>query len=265
MNNIMEFPRKVNVKAWENYLKRGLYSNEVDLILDTKAENEMNKRLRELWANSLQQNMHIAVLTDLDGNCLFNSLIYHGVGSSVRELRNILSYVMYHMRYDTDFLFDDTLDQLFTLEVTFGFSNDDGEPYVYNVVDGRLYKYTYDIMCQCLVMDGCWSILPANMILLVISRLFDLEIRIISTKSNNETDCTVISAYDNAPDDLKRPQRVITLGHIHENHYVPLGSNDVCLDMNLIDTPPKYTDDKKLFVKWARLMERRKKKSLHSL
>jgi hypothetical protein len=256
-----EFPASVNIKVWENYLHRMLNEKEVDILLNAKCENSMNKRLKTLWGNALSKELHIPILTELDGNCLFNSLIYHGIGNSVESLRNMVSYMLYNFRHNKELLYGTDLNESFMLEVTLGMSHPDTfePPYVKSKVTKKLHKYEYDHMCQAVTMDGCWSIVPANMVMILISRLFNIEFRILSTKSNDQEQYTTFSAYDSLPEEERPPLRTIYLGHIHENHYVPLDHIVTCLDQDLLDKCPQYVDDKLRFIRWAKLMEKRLK------
>ena len=142
---------------------------------------------------------------------------------------------------------NDTLSELFSLfqEVEV----DDQKIYVScgRKVDGKykfvnFYKYTYNVMCQDLTNNHSWTRMPSQLILMVISYLYKVEIIIISNMNDYENR---ISAFDNLTE--KPELKKLYLGHIGEYHYVPI---DILKDDEEVD-PIFYDTAQQNFVAWA--------------
>lgn len=229
-----KFPRKLNVKVWEAYVGRQLTYEERFLIEMCKSEKHMNKMMANLYKHLSEKpkKYYVPCLTNLDGNCLFEALNYYKIGNSVEELRTMLSMIFYIFKDYKNFLpgMETTLSELFsfTNEVNYVSTKDDNG-------DHKYYRYSYSIMCQDLGNLSCWSRLPTQLILLVVSYLFKVEIIIIHSTNGHETS---INAYEAVIDIPNVSQ--IYLGLLGESHYV-------VLDINLDDgpVPPIFYDEAK--------------------
>lgn len=233
-----EYPKTTNVVRWERYLNRRLNVKEHHLLEEVKSEARMNKKIDMIYEKCIDQKLYIPALTELVGNCLFESLNYHEIGSSVINLRQGLSYIMFQFKDFPNFFpgQESTLCELFTC------FND--IEYVFCKEDGKLYKYNYDIMCQDLADDMSWAKLPTQLILMVISYFFGVKIEII----NNET--SWVNTINVNLDD-QESLKTIRIGHILESHYIPL---DVLND----DEEHKklyYLDAKRKFIRWGKRTE----------
>ncbi|ARF09680.1 hypothetical protein Indivirus_2_59 [Indivirus ILV1] len=236
-----KYPRKLNTKIWEEYIGRPLTVDEKCLIEMCKSEKYMNKMMNDLYGHlEIKQNKyHIPKLTSLDGNCLFESLNYHKIGNNVEELRTMLSMVFYIFQNYQNFLpnMESTLIELFNC------TNEIEYVSTYENKEKVYYKYSYAIMCQDLGNLTCWSRLPTQLILLVVSYLFNVEIIIINSNTGYETK---INIYELDP---KSEIRTIYLGHLGESHYVPL-------DTTIPNKYPIYYDNAmKNLIEWGKVIE----------
>ena len=247
MSESFNYPRKLKPVIWEEYVGRKLTYEERCLIERCKAEKYMNAMMRDLYCQCLQKNYYVPVLTNLDGNCLFESLVYHKIGNSVQELRSMLSMIFYIFQDYKNFLPGVEL----TLSELFSFANEieyvstknkdkDSEP-VY-------YKYSYTIMCQDLGNLSCWSRLPTQLILLVISYLYKIEIIIINSNTGYETKINAYESINNNGPNIKR----VYLGHLGESHYVAL---DIMMDKEKKFEPLFYTEARDNLIKWGTMLQ----------
>jgi hypothetical protein len=226
----MDFPRSLNGNIWEKYLERPLTIVEQQMLNNVKSEKNINDVLEKIYNIGLSKGIFISHLTELYGNCLFESLIELGIGNSVKSLRESLSYLMYIFRDYKSFF--ETQEE--TIEELFVFSNE--IEYVYCSKETTYYKFTYDVMCQDMSNDNSWTRLPTQLFLMIISRLYKIEIIIIHD-SNYET---IINTNKNAI-------RTIYLGLLGEYHYVPLKKIEKKEDLIF----HKYNKLKKMFYLWA--------------
>jgi len=245
------FPRTINIKILTEYLERPVSYNERCMLEDVKVEKKMNNMLKGLYEQCIKKgNLYVPELTDLDGDCLFASLVYHKIASSVEELRKSLALVMYFYKDYKDFIpgTDLTLHEMFTFmnEIEYvsckrKINND------YVFVD--FYKYTYNVMCQDLTNNHSWTRIPTQLILTVLSYIYKLEIIILSNLNDYENK---INAFDNA---ITKPElKKIYLGHLGESHYVPIAV--LSEDEELV--PILYEDAKNELLEWAQEMENKK-------
>lgn len=247
--DFLKFPRTINHKAWMEYLHRHLNWEERCILEDYRAENHMNDMMKGLYIQcKLKGNLYVPMLTNMDGNCLIESLNYYGIGNDVKQLRTILSIVMYiYKDYkgflpNTDLSLQEMFDMTNEIEIVSLRKKVDGEDY-------RTYhKYSYDVMCQDLSNLHAWSRLPTQLILTVISYLYKVEIIIISNMGSYEN---VINAYESSS---PKPQLMtLYLGHLGESHYVPIDTLDPTKEE--VD-PLLYRDAKQKLIQWATYMEK---------
>lgn len=234
------FPDTLNYKIIERYLNRYLTPQEKNLIENYKIEYKFNKKLEKLYDVCDIKNLYVPLLTNLDGNCLFESLVHLGIGTSVQQLRKVISFLFYIYRDYKYFIpnGESTLKELF--EVT------NEIPYV-KCSDGNYYSYTYETMCQDLSNMCAWSKLPTELILMVVSYVFKLEIIIL----NN------VGTYENKINVCKDNTRTIYLGHIQEAHYFPLDYNNDNKDFTY------YNTCSNMIKKWVDEMQQQKIKEMN--
>lgn len=243
----LRFPRKINLRVWAWYLGRPLSFDEKFLLEDYRSEKHMNDMMAGLYEQCLKKKqLYVPMLTNLSGDCMFESLVYHGIGENVQQLRNILTFIMYIYKNYKGFLPNtDT-----TLEEMFNMTNEIEHVLCRRTENGEtvkeFYKYTYNVMCQDLSNMHSWSRLPTQLIMLLISYIFKVEINVISNTGSYEHK---INAYDSF--DVKPEMRTIYFGHLGESHYVPV---DVLKDDEEID-PLFYNHAKTRLIDWATKMQ----------
>ena len=248
MSNDLSYPRTVKVGKWTEYLGRNLYVNEMKLLHNVMCEKSFNKKMVNLYNNCVKYNYHVPILTHLHGNCLFECLVYNGIGMSVKELRSGIAYLMYQFSDYKQFFEgrDDTLKELFNMTNEI--------EYVHCSDDNKLYKYTYEIMCEDLANDCSWGNLPTELILLVISNLYKIKFEIITNGADN---LTSIHAFENNIQ-IVPELNILRLGHIIENHYIPIDVLKADEDFK----PLFYDEAKRKFHLWGEKMEEIKQEEL---
>jgi hypothetical protein len=231
------FPLTIDVDEWQKYLNRKLTSEELYILQMTRNEKHFNNMLDDLACNGNKLNLHIPSLTGLYGNCLFESLEQLKLIDNHDEFRKDIAFYMMILK-DKKNIFRNhelSLGELFTAwnEIEF----------VMDKTTGILYKYTYEAMYRDLSNGSSWTRLPTELIMMILSFIFDAKIHIISNTSEYINTIHTGSSTDVIPFN-------IFLGHIGELHYVPL-------DINKPDTTygtPKYAEGKMAFFNWAQRM-----------
>jgi hypothetical protein len=229
------FPRSLNAPVWKKYLGRNLTYEERFIIEDAKSEKFLNHELEKLHLMALQKDLHVSKLTNLHGNCLFESLNHHNIGGSVDEMRESIAYLLYAFGNYKDFF--ETQSE--TIRELFSFESD--IEYVFCTTDNSFYKYTFEVMCQDFANNNSWTKLPTQTILMVLSVVFNLEIIIVHNSGYMH------SINANKPETITRK---IHLGLIGESHYVPLNYVTSEEQKNI----PLYNDGRVRFFRWATKM-----------
>lgn len=244
-----KFPKTVDIYTWMQYLGRKLSRKEFGIIHGVIQEKEFNDRMQELYTVCEKKRLYIPELTHLRGDCLFESLHYHGIGNDVDDLRNSLATIMYlYKDYKNFFPSQET-----TLKELFSAMND--IEYVvkrdhYDNNGEEFYKYSYNIMCQDIATCQSWDLLPTHLLLMVVSLLYKVEICIIN---NSSEWVNTINVFEECDQELKKDVTRIYIGHLNESHYLPV---DVLEDDEVID-PIYYNVARVRFIRWGREMERR--------
>ena len=238
----MDFPRSVDRREWMQYLRRELKKHEHYILGSLEQEIQVNKQITNIAKIASLENLYVPMLTNLHGNCLFESLKYHGLITDYDEFRKDLAYAMYIFK-DYDKFFPDqnvTLTQLFdpTNEIEYVFCNK----------HSKLYKYTFTVMCQDLSSEFSWTRLPTELILRIMGELFGVQFLIYSDSS---------TFVHKIPSEAIESTTKIYLGHLGEFHYIPLALAPK--DVDVTDLPiPAYNDARALFYKWATKMYQEK-------
>ena len=206
-------PRVLKEDVWMKYLERPLSLTERDIIHDRIKERSHNKDLVNLYTNAKALGYAPVTLIDPDGNCMFSSLVHLGIGKSIKDLREGLAFFMYILQDYKPLVPGDDL----SLKEKYQMENLEGSSYVKCDKVGKIYKYTYNVMCQDITDMRSWTKLPANLLLFLVSYIYRVEILIIRDDSSFTN---LISAWDTVipkPADLQR----IALGYIQTFHYMP--------------------------------------------
>lgn len=237
------FPRSLSIKKWETYLDRSLEPYELKLLHKLKSEKCMNACIDNIYKRCKDKQLYIPELTDLNGNCLFESMVYHGLASSVKDLREGISFLMYEFQDEKD-LFpgqESSFKELFELTNEIEF--------VYCSTNHTFYKYTYNVMCQDIADDRSWTKLPTQLILMIVSLIFKLEIVVI----NDENDwVNTINVFEESEEPVE--VKTVHLGHIVEAHYVPIDTLEDDEEIVKIH----YDKFTRLFFQWGINMEKQK-------
>ncbi len=225
------FPQSHNKHEWIHFLNRELNPQEEYLFHSLQVEGIMNHCIRTINNNVKNKNLQISKLSVTDGNCLFDSLSSLGIGNNADELRKSITYLLLIFQDYKNFF----PDQKESIKELFGLFNEIEIVFCKN--DSKIYKYTFDIMCQDLYESFNWNRLPTQLILMFISKLFNVNINIIN---ENGFEHNIVLGDENAQN--------LYLAHISESHYLPIDS---------IESPEKqihleYNNYKNIFIKWAK-------------
>ena len=229
MNNL-DFPKTINIQEWTKYLNRELNSEEKQLFNSVKMEKLMNIQISKINELVKNRNLEISNLSVINGNCLFDSLSSLGYGNSSDELRKSITYLMYIFKDYKNFFNE----QQETLCELFSCFNEIEIVYCKNTC--KVYKYNFDIMCQDMYESCNWTRLNTQLILMFISKIFNINITIIN---DNGFETTIHLGDDNADN--------IFLAHIDESHYLPISKFKNINNLKNI----KYKNMKNEFLKWA--------------
>ena len=151
----IKYPRTYDSKKWELFLERKLSAWEQNILNNANSERNFNRSMKVLYEACAKYNMYVPLLTKLDGNCLYESLAYHKIGSGDNYFRQGLAFIMYMFRNYENLLPGDR-DTLLT-KFTISNCGPEGTRYVGCKNNRKFYNYTYDVMCQDLTNDGSWS------------------------------------------------------------------------------------------------------------
>lgn len=238
----IKFPKTLAIDKWEKYIGRKLKTDEKSFLHDYKLELKMNACIKILHKRAQEKQLYIPYLTQLDGNCMFESLQYYNFFNNIEDFRKNIA-TMFLLYRDKKYLFKN---QENTLEELFYFTNE-----IESVMDPKtykIYKYTYDMMCIDLWNNKNWSRLPTQLIMMIISYFYDIKFIIINDDNDYET---IIYCGNDENICLN-----IYLGHITESHYVPLAE---CKNENK-KYVAKYHDEAKLeLYKWIIKMDNKNK------
>lgn len=236
------------VEKWETYLNRKLTKKEFQLLNNIQSEKQSNIVMRHLHRDCKKHNLYIPLLSESNGNCLFESLVHHGIGSSIENLRRGLAVFMYMYKNKKNLLPNnqESLAELFAMfneiEIV--------KCYDPTTKTKRPVKYTYDVMCQDLHNLYSWIHLLTELILLVVSYIYKTKIMII--KHNNADDkefIHIVDAYDGTGENI---DKTVYLGHLGESHYVPV---DVITGEHI---ELYYDTARKEYRTWALEMQKRR-------
>jgi len=218
---------------WMNFLQRELEMKEKFILGGVKSEGRFNEKVKTIFELGQKYNLYIPKLTELHGNCMFESFQSIGLCNDFEKFRVALAYIMYIFKDIKDLIPNSgsTMNELFTVfnEVEF-VSRDD---------DKRLFKYNFDLMCIDLATDTSWTRLNTELVLTFISTMFNIKIIIIHDNGYIQEISTL--SNDNT--------KTIYLGQIQELHYIPLIPKVVGDEQCLM-----YTEKLDLFHKWAKQM-----------
>ncbi len=184
-------------------------------------ELDFKKLMNKLHEACEEYKLYVPYLTKFNGNCMFESLQYHGIISTDYKHRHGLAFILYIFKHYKNFIPGDER----TLAEQYHDTTYDPPKYVSSknrlMKKGEIqfYKYSYDVMCQDLSNNGSWDKLRTNMILLILSRLYKLKIHILNI-THNGSFLNTLNAFENLQHQPKL--KTIYLANINEMHYLPL-------------------------------------------
>lgn len=239
---IYTYQRTINIQYWNEQLrriKRKMTQTDYRLFRSVKNEKMNNVALQRIQKRALENGLYIPCLTGLVGDCMFESIQHTGFCKDKDEFRKSVSLLFLLFGNSKVFSYQDiTLKDLFDLRNEI--------KYVFCHKTALLYKYNYHTMCIDMNTSGCWSRLPTDLIMLVISFFFKVRIHIYHDNGYVEQicDCDIDKIIP-----LDDPVSNIYLGLIGEHHYVPL--------MRRKGNPdelqcPQYIKYQHAFHQWAR-------------
>ncbi|AYV83532.1 MAG: hypothetical protein Hyperionvirus8_16 [Hyperionvirus sp.] len=232
------YPETLNVAQWQSYLGRKITDEEYSILAAVRDEKEYNRELIKLHNIVKDRALYIPMLTARNGNCLFESLQIIGLCEDHNNFRKYLAHMLYLFR-DHKNLFRGDARSLFEM-----FNDTNEVEIVLCVEEQKLYKYTYETMCQDFASGYSWTRLPTQIILQFMSALMNIRFQIYS----NLNDFVHVLDVNLPKDD----PYVIFLGHIGEQHYVPLA---IRIGREYENNCPRYDHAQRDFIMWADLME----------
>jgi hypothetical protein len=202
------YKRTVDPVYWQKYLSRKLTTEEKFILSDSKSEQKINNEIKEIYARAQQDGLYIPVLTDMKGNCLFESLQILGLFEDFNLFRSGLAQILLILKNVPDFLpnIHEPLGEMFP--------NFNEVEFVKCGKTKKLYKYNYDAMCVDLAKDTNWTRLNTEMILRIICVLLNINVVIYHFKNKN------------APDDLNPITRNLNLNPNEDTLTFHLGQTD---------------------------------------
>jgi ribosomal protein L14E/L6E/L27E len=207
-------------------------------LMDVVIEKGLNKEIYCLQENLKRDGtLYIPKLTSNVGNCLFESLEILGDGEA-EQIRKNVSAIMTLSSKDESFFphIHQSLRGIFT--------NSNDIATVLDKDEEKAYKYNYDMMLVDLYSKHTWSRLPTELILMVISRIFKIEILIYH---NNTQYVSKVNVWDDI-----QIIATIRLGQLNEEHYVPIKQITDTTSGDLVSKKIKYVKAKNRFHKWAK-------------
>ncbi len=224
----------INPQYWMQQLGRNLTKKEKYLLMSVRQEKMMNDSICNIYNFATEQKLYTPALTQLSGNCFFESLKILGVCNNVMDFRTGLGMLMFYFRDIKNFIHGQEL-SIFEM---FQFINDIDSVFCHKTK--KFYKYNYDTMCIDLMSEGEWTRLPTELIIMVISSFLNIKVRIFHDNGH----ITEINSAEN-------PTRCVNIGLIGEVHYIPLTERHGAPHENNI---VRYTNALKNFHQWAERM-----------
>lgn len=184
-NNNME---QYNPNAWRNKIGRNLTKKEFAIIKDSGYEYRMNLKINEIQIKLNMIGFKISDLSDLEGNCMYESIgqnIYENIETIKVKIRNHMEKWRNEQVINGNEM---------TLEEIFGIYNE----IEFIKVNGKREKYTFDLMLIDLLQDNGWQRMPTEILLYVISKIYNKKIIIF--RNNNNNGHSTINIIDNISD-----------------------------------------------------------------
>lgn len=215
---------------WSGFLKRELTRDEMKIFHTIWAEDALNNDIKKLQQVLKKKNYVIKCKTNNNGNCLFESLKALDIGINnfnIPEeefIRLQLSDILYKESNNRYFFPNNTL----------------SPKEIYSNINVE-YTINYEQMLNDLKTNHSWKKLPGELILMGISKVYNVSIIIHHNKSDYQN---IIDCCDSTESGTKR---VIHLGQINEEHYLPVVEYFPDTKYENIE----YTTGIEMFEKWV--------------
>lgn len=238
IKNIIKYNYKStdNIDYWEEYLERELTRKELIILSQARSECLFNNKINKVFEKGKTMGLYIPELTELHGNCIFESLKILGLCEDIDAFRTSIALSMFILKDKKNLIINEDGSNSQSL---FELFNDFKEiHYVFCQEDKKIYKYNFDVMCMDLATDTSWTRFNTHLILLFLASLLNLKFTIIQD-----------SGYVHDIGNITNPDtKTIYLGHIGELHYIPLDVGET------EEQCPKYINRTMMFHEWAKLM-----------
>ena len=234
------------------YLLKNKFNREIEeiekkLIIHYFIENELNKNISILRNRINSKGLYIPKLTKINGNCFYESLIILGI---YKDLYNEFNINNEHFINEQIANFRNEISLIFIKikNIKYYFNNTDQSAYeiftnindIENInINNIQVKYDYEEMVNDINSNNTWERLPMELILMIISKQFNVNIFIHHSNSD------YISNINENKGDVTK----INLGLINEEHYLPLKLIDSS-DQNLPHVLLEYNDNKIIYNNW---------------
>ena len=227
---------------WESFLNRQLEQKERKIIHDYLLEKDTNLQIKSLHNNMISNEyFFIPKLTKNNGNCLWECLSILGYGKAI-EIRKNIAALLLLVKNDWNFFpnINSCPEELFI--------NCNDVEVVRDKNTGVVYEYDYDMRVMDLYSNHSWTRLPMELILMTICRVYEINFKIFS---NNTDYINTVSVFADENED-------IFLGHINEEHYIPIVkiedefAHDAVILFEYLNMYPIYTSAKNNYDKWAK-------------
>lgn len=240
---IYHYKSTIERKYWENYLERRLTYEERAILENARGEKKTNEKIKAIFNRAREKNLYIPELTELKGNCMFETLKYHDLCENIEDLRRAVAWSMHIFRSTRGFIpCEDSstpIEQQPTLMEIFDMQNE--VEYIFWKEKIALIKYNYSVMCRDINTDTSWSRLPTELIFRTLSVLYNLRFLILH--DNGHT--TIIESI------VDENTININMALLGEFHYIPLQYRH---GHDYEDDCPKYRESLRDFHNWARTM-----------
>lgn len=231
----------------KNYIKGKKISRRIKKIIKKYYEEEkINKQLNKLYENCEKNKLCMGKLTNMYGDCLFESLNYHGIGEDVESLRKGLAMILYIYKNDKEFL-----PSKMSLKEMYEMSMDEEIEKVYykEKKEKKYTKYGYNVMCQDLTVENSWERIPANIILILVSYLYKVEIITVVDYETKNNGISPINFWNEIEHENEIEK--IYIGHICDNHWIPIKEKEENKELEE-EKNEYYTKETEKFNKWAK-------------
>jgi hypothetical protein len=238
----------LDLDKWERKLNRKLHIDEKKMFIKVFNEKDLNKSIFYFKKILMKSNCFIKAITKNEGNCLFESLGSLGIGDNDDNINN--SLIIRHNIASVLMLMenDDNFFPKLGLSPKKIFNNMNEIEFVKVGLENEVYEYNYDLMIYDLYSNRTWTRLPTELILMTISRIYNLKILIFHNKTHYISE--INQYYD---DDYS----IVRLGLIGEQHYFPVLELDKELHDNpdivkeILDKKIEYKDYANIFKSWS--------------